>query len=98
MSRSRRIAIVSAIGALLVAIASAGLDGSYTVQLDDPAIQYATRPLADPVTLLLDRLRRGEARLDYNPDYGYLQSVLHNLRTPVSSQVLVFSKTSFQAV
>jgi hypothetical protein len=74
-----------------------GLDGSYVLPLDDSAIQYASRPLADPVTLLEKRIARGEASLDYDPDYGYLMSVLRNLKAPVSSQLLVFSKTSFQA-
>ena len=97
MSRSRLIALLSAVAVLLAVSAFAGLDGSYTVPLDDPAIQYATRPLTDPVALLQQRLKRGEARLEYNPDYGYLPSVLRNLQAPVSSQVLVFSKTSFQA-
>ena len=97
MSRNRRLALLSAFAVLLVARAVADLDGSYVLPLDDWAIQYATRPLADPVTLLQQRIKRGEAKLDYDPDYGYLPSVLRNLQAPVSSQVLVFSKTSFQA-
>jgi hypothetical protein len=39
---------------------------------------------------------RGEAKLDYEPQHGYLKSVLENLSIPISSQTLVFSKTSFQ--
>jgi hypothetical protein len=99
MSRShtRLAAMLFAIAVLLAARAFADLDGSYVLPLDDAAIQYATRPLADPVTLLEQRIQRGEAKLDYDPDYGYLPSVLRNLQAPVSSQVLVFSKTSFQA-
>jgi hypothetical protein len=95
---SHRICAVGAAIAALAAIrAFGGLDGSYVLPLDDSAIQYASRPLADPVTLLEKRIERGEARLDYDPNYGYLISVLRNLNAPVSSQVLVFSKTSFQA-
>jgi hypothetical protein len=82
---------------LASACAFALLEGSYILPLEDLAIEYATRPLADPVTLLQQRLKRGEAKLEYDPDYGYLPSVLRNLQAPVSSQVLVFSKTSFQA-
>lgn len=85
------------IAALGVVCAFADLDGSYVLPLDDAAIQYATRPLADPVTFLQKRLDRGEAKLGYDPDFGYLISVLKNLDAPVSSQILVFSKTSFQA-
>jgi hypothetical protein len=40
---------------------------------------------------------RGQVRLNYEYDFGYLRSVLSELRVPVSSQVMVFSKTSFQA-
>src|ERR1700682_2133128 len=97
MWRNRLAAALSAIAALAAARAFADLDGSYVLPLDDWAIQYATRPLADPVTLLQQRIKRGEAKLEYDPDYGYLKSVLRNLQAPVSSQVLVFSKTSFQA-
>src|SRR3954466_4326226 len=91
-------------GYLLTATAVAGviaafadLSGSYVVPLDDPAIQYATRPLSDPVAKLQQRLAKGEVKLDYHPDVGYLPAMLKQLGTPVSSQVLVFSKTSFQA-
>ncbi len=97
MWRNRIAAALSAIAVLAAARAFADLDGSYVLPLDDWAIQYSTRPLADPVTLLQQRIKRGEAKLDYDPDYGYLKSVLRNLQAPVSSQVLVFSKTSFQA-
>ncbi len=97
MSRNRIAAILSVLAVLPAARAVADLDGSYVLPQDDWAIQYATRPLADPVTMLQQKIRRGEAKLKYDPDYGYLPSVLSNLQAPVSSQTLVFSKTSFQA-
>jgi hypothetical protein len=46
---------------------------------------------------LNDRLVKGEVRLSFEPDNGYLRSLLEALAIPVSSQSLVFSKTSFQA-
>ena len=63
-----------------------------------PAIDYAGAPTTDPVAELQRRLDRGEAALesDAGPT-GYLQSLLDALQVPVESQVLVFSKTSFQA-
>src|SRR5438552_3375550 len=97
MSPARLAATLSAAAVLLTACAFADLDGSYVLPFDDWAIQYATRQLSDPVTLLQQRIQRGEAKLEYDPDYGYLPSVLRNLQAPISSQVLVFSKTSFQA-
>jgi hypothetical protein len=75
----------------------AGLSGSYVVPLDHAAIQYATHPPDDPVTRLNGKLAKGEVKLAYSDDYGYLPAVLEHLRIPVESQVLVFSKTSFQA-
>ena len=53
--------------------------------------------LHDPVSRLEARLERGEAALDFYPGRGgYLPSVLRELGINVDSQVLVFSKTSFQ--
>jgi hypothetical protein len=83
---------------LAVATAAlADLAGSYVVPLDDDAIQYATRAATDPVERLNQKIARGEVKLDFDDAHGYLRSVLKALRVPVESQVLVFSKTSFQA-
>jgi hypothetical protein len=66
--------------------------------LDHPAIQYADRPVEDPVAKLNQRLAQGKAKLDFRTDgLGYLLSVLENLGVNPDSQMLVFSKTSFQA-
>jgi hypothetical protein len=52
--------------------------------------------LTDPVTLLQKKLERGETALRYTADRGYLPGLLEQLGIPVSSQTLVFSKTSLQ--
>jgi len=63
-----------------------------------PAIGYSTAPTSDPVAQLNDRLQRGEATLEKSSGpTGYLTSVLSALNVRLESQVLVFSKTSFQA-
>jgi hypothetical protein len=80
-----------------VAAALAGLSGSYMLPLDHEAIQYAKAPVNDPISKLQHRIDAGEVRLRYEDEFGYLRSVLQALRVPASSQVLVFSKTSFQA-
>ena len=55
-------------------------------------------PPDDPVARLVKRLETGKAKLDYVPGRaGYLPSLLKNLDVNVDSQMLVFSKTSFQA-
>jgi hypothetical protein len=80
-----------------IGIGIAGLGGSYTVPLDNDAIQYSKRPVNDAVSRLQARLDAGETKLRFEPEYGYLRSLLKELKAPVSSQLLVFSKTSFQA-
>jgi hypothetical protein len=52
--------------------------------------------LAGPVGELQKKLASGEVKLDFEPAHGYLVSLLKQLNVPVSSQALVFSKTSFQ--
>jgi hypothetical protein len=79
------------------AIALAGLSGSYVVPLDHDAIQYASRPLSDPITKLQSSIASGTLPLEFDENTGYLRSVLKALRVAPESQVLVFSKTSFQA-
>ena len=59
-------------------------------------INYLTAPVDDPVARLQARLSGGEAELEYDPQQGYLPAVLEALGASPASQVLVFSKTSFQ--
>lgn len=82
---------------VVAAFAFADFDGSYIVPRDHPAIQYGTLPVHDRLAALQERLRSGQAKLEYREPHGYLDSVLKALDIPVSSQVLVYSKTSFQA-
>src|SRR5882672_6072333 len=64
---------------------------------DEQVIQYhATNGLEDPVTLLQRRLAEGKASLQFETNRGYLSSLLQALHVPISSQGLVFSKTSSQ--
>jgi hypothetical protein len=65
------------------------------VPFSDAPINYRSE-VHDPIVELQKRLDRGEVTLDYEPQHGYLKSVLEKLSVPVSSQTLVFSKTSFQ--
>jgi hypothetical protein len=101
MGRLRTIGFVcaAAVAAWLVlrGSAQAGLSSSYMVPLDHEAILYAKAPVDDPVARLQRRLDAGEAKLQYEDEFGYLRSLLRELKIPQSSQVLVFSKTSFQA-
>lgn len=90
----------SALKVFLSLIALSGLvSGSAGKQdqlYENPAIGYENAGRNDPVARLRDRLEKGELNLQYSEVDGYLGSVLKLLRIPVTSQVLVFSKTSFQ--
>lgn len=70
--------------------------GQQQDDFDHPAIQYIKRAADDPITRLQKQLDAGQVHLTYNQRNGYLSSVLAQLKIPVSSQMLVFSKTSFQ--
>jgi hypothetical protein len=59
-------------------------------------IEYSAAPPSNRITELQSRLDAGELELKYEPELGYLRSVLQALEIPVESQVLVFSKTSLQ--
>ena len=63
-----------------------------------PTIPYATGETSDPVAVLAHSLESGEVTLDRaaGPS-AYLTAVLRELDIPVSSQMLVFSKTSLLA-
>jgi hypothetical protein len=63
----------------------------------EPVIHYhSPAGLADPVTRVQNELEAGKRKLRYEPAHGYLASLLEALKVPVSSQTLVFSKTSSQ--
>ena len=52
--------------------------------------------LSDPLSRLAEKLEHGEVTLDYREGVGYLPSLLEQLDVNADSQMLVFSKTSFQ--
>ena len=67
------------------------------IPYSDAPIFYRSEDISDAVTLLQKKLDTGKAELVHdNSAHGYLKSVLQLLDIPVSSQTLVFSKTSFQ--
>lgn len=85
----------------LVGFAAIGLaqqsdfSGSFVFPLDGEVIRYETQA-NDPVAKLQRDLASGKRTLKRDPKTGYLKPVLEALGVPVSSQTLVFSKTSFQ--
>ncbi len=78
------------------AAATSVFDATSWVPLDNKAIDY-WGPVNDPVGRLEKKLEDGSAKLEYSPKFGYLPSLLKLLGIRTDSQMLVFSKTSFQA-
>ena len=52
--------------------------------------------LHDPVTELVRKIDQGKVKLEFDEERGYLPALLRALNLPLSSQMLVFSKTSLQ--
>ncbi len=69
-----------------------------TLAIDHPAIEYETRPVHDRVAALAADLARGAIELPARTDaLGHLPALLDRLGVSHDAQMLVFSKTSFQA-
>jgi hypothetical protein len=66
------------------------------VPFRDEPINYLSDRVNDPVAKLQHRIDQSAVTLDFDSKHGYLKSVLKFLQVPLSSQTLVFSKTSFQ--
>jgi hypothetical protein len=66
--------------------------------MEYPAVGYATTARTDAVAELEKRLASGDAALEHDASHGYLHSLLRALDIGIESQVLVFSKTSVQAL
>ena len=94
----RRVLIAAAMLWLLSTTMTSGqLIVSPSVMRAHPNINYAAGPTSDVVSRLNDRLKAGTVTLTAEPTTGYLRSVLQALDVAIQSQILVFSKTSFQA-
>src|SRR3954462_7679209 len=89
--------VLGASAAAMFAVDQAS-DETTFVPIDNPAIQYYERPPDDAAARLNQAIESGKVKLEYRPDgRGYLSSLLEHLKVNPDSQVMVFSKTSFQA-
>jgi hypothetical protein len=80
---------------LLLALATAPLAAQSPSWAGAP-VRFHTTEVDDAVTRLKDRLNSGATKLEFDDVQGYLPALLEALKVPVSSQGLVFSKTSLQ--
>ncbi len=89
--------ISSRLPAAVLAVLSLAVPASAQVpDLEREPINYKTAPADNPVAALQEKVGKGQVKLPFDDDHGYLAGVLKELNVPVSSQVLVFSKTSLQ--
>lgn len=84
--------------AIVVATAIVGAPATATAQyyFEDEPINYRRAAESNSVQRLAQRLAAGEVQLTADASGSYLRSVLDLLDVPLSSQTLVFSKTSLQ--
>ncbi len=54
------------------------------IPYSDAPINYRSDDLSDPVARLEQQIEQGTASLGYDPDHGYLKSVLNLLKVPVN--------------
>jgi hypothetical protein len=59
-------------------------------------IHYTTANVTNCITKLQTRISDKQIELEYKAARGYLESLLKELDVPISSQILVYSKTSLQ--
>lgn len=69
---------------------------AWSVDIDAEPIKYSKTAPENPITRLQQKLDAGKAKLVRDDRFGYLQSLLRELKVPESSQTLVFSRTSLQ--
>ncbi len=69
---------------------------THMVPFDEGILNYNKAAVHDAITDLQAKMDAGKEKITFSKEHGYLDSVLAALKIPKSSQVLVFSKTSFQ--
>jgi hypothetical protein len=94
MGRTRQVTIWWA-GALTLWLCTA-LRAVAADDFEREPIRYSSSTPDNVVSRLQQRLAAGKVKLTHDKKSGYLRSVLRELQVPVSSQMLVYSKTSLQ--
>jgi hypothetical protein len=60
-------------------------------------MEALSKQAADPIAILQKKLDNGEAKLEFSDRWSYFPAILQYFGINTDSQVMVFSKTSFQA-
>lgn len=69
---------------------------THMMPFEEDTIRYNKTPAEGAVPRLQRRIDSGDAKIDFHPRFGYLPGILRELGVSTNSQMLVFSKTSFQ--
>ena len=80
----------------LFALLAITFSTSGQIAFDYPPLNYSTAPLKNDIEALKKKIENKTTTLDFDDKHGFLPAILKELKIPISSQVLVFSKTSFQ--
>lgn len=95
--RTIRSGILLAFGlSCLPSIADDYQGATHMMPFEEDTIRYNKTEAHGPVPSLQQRIDQGKAKMDFHPQFGYLLAVLRELGVSTQSQMLVFSKTSFQ--
>jgi hypothetical protein len=86
-----RVVCGAVLGTVLLVGAAWGAD-----EFEEAPIAYSKSTPKNAVSALSARIERGETKLQYDEQFGYLKALLTELDVPTESQQLVFSKTSLQ--
>jgi hypothetical protein len=80
-----------------VCLAQADFQGAtHLMPFDDETIRYGKTKDLTAVARLQAKIDRDEVKLAHDDAFGYLLAVLEELKISTNSQLLVFSRTSFQ--
>ncbi len=81
---------------MLVAAQGDFQGSTHMMPFDEDTIKYGKTPDTGPVARLQRRIDEGTTTFERDPKFGLLPALLKGLDVPPESQMLVFSKTSFQ--
>src|SRR3954471_16228090 len=88
--------VCTAVSVWLLAAGGAVTLAQYTSAAEHSAIAYSKSAPTDAVAKLQAAIESGQTGLVFDGELGSLPAVLRALDVPVSSQSLVFSRTSLQ--
>ena len=90
------LSLILVVGTAFAAFGDDFQGSTHMMPFEEDTIAYSKTPASGPIERLQQRIDSGKVKLKHQAAYGYLLAVLDELDVPKSSQMLVFSKTSFQ--